>query len=297
MWARRVVYQMMVISPFGLLAYIGLFARFSDDPFTFSEYGPEVHGRILAYTPFVAETNERLSRNAMPPSNHAREIATKWLKGREEEVLKSLPPISAEDSVREGIKNQAFDSKIRVLGHLNALAYGSMQAGDQAQAVEDGLLALELAEVLKYSDFLAVSLCSMEQRRVLGTLRRLDLSPELGRELRERLASLKGRQQSLDRLASLVRRNHAERRMREGREPLSIEETRRMVAVRYMLSHDAPPQVVLTELKSSLLASTGEEAQFFSEVRLGVSAQQALIENLDEFIQAIDSRIESPANR
>jgi hypothetical protein len=288
MVARRVMYYLMVMGPFALMAYIGILARFSTDGYTFVEYGPDLNQRLLDYAPIVQETREKLPRRIGSHTPEARTLAQKWIELAEQGVLKPLPPVYAEDSVREGLKWQAMEAKTLVLSRLHALASSEAKAGNPDQAVADLVLALQLAEVLKYSDFIAVGLCTIDQRRSLGALRDLEIeNPEVRIRVREQLVALRQNQQPLDRLAALTRRNEADKRMREGREPIPIEQSRRMVAVRYMLSREAPSHAVMSVLANSMTESRSEDLQFFSEVRLGYGSQATFVNHLDRYLERL----------
>ncbi|MBN9504171.1 MAG: hypothetical protein J0H02_20505 [Armatimonadetes bacterium] len=179
MEAKKLLYSFLVVAPVLALAGIGLHSRTYVDPFEWPQTGGD-QLRINSYLDVVRDTDEQVQNDRVTSPDELRRIARRWIKGAGEGELKPLVPVSYDDMIVGGVKSQIFNSMVAVERGLMRQADGEVGNGDFRQATNDLLMAVHVAETLKYSNFLMVYRCSMMQHMALNRLD--DMVPYLDSE-------------------------------------------------------------------------------------------------------------------
>ncbi len=220
---QRLVYKFMFMSPILLIGGIGVNARVSSDPFEPIGYTPIGQQRILAYRDLVGETMANVGLKTTPAV--AISLSDKWLASYKAGNLQPIYAASEDDSIQDGIRGEIFQS---VTGLDDALFRHAKRAAAKGDIADSKVLlihALELAEIVKYSDFTSLNMLRMDQTRALKKLNSLKVASAADRhEIANHLKTLLANQRSLDGLAVIVREQYSQSQAKAGLEPVSIED-------------------------------------------------------------------------
>lgn len=281
-------YRLMVLSPILYIGSLAMRARTHVNVFEFTACTQKQHHAITAYQPFVVEAAPFQSRYPRDLNRPAlRQVAKSWISASKSGELQPLLPVHVHDFVREGIKQEVYRSADVLVMHLMTIAKYEVKEGQADQAAEDLVLAMHLAEVLKYSDPYAVAHSGMQQRSALGHLQ--DYLPFMSQpaieRCREQLIAVRVQQQPLDHLVRWMRQLYNAERIRQGHKVSPIEEVDRFLALNRMNPEDG--LTTFTSVPRPVWASTGEVPTLLGELRMASHSQTSFVRKLDEQIEAL----------
>lgn len=288
MQARMLAYRLMVLGP---IIYIGTLvgrAHVQVTSYDFVACSQKQHEAITAYRPYVIDAvifrkpqSKHVSRERL------RMVAQHWVDGRDKGDLSPLLPVHPHDFVREGVKQEIYRSCDAMISHLIAVARFEAEAGDQGQALRDALLALQLGEVLKYSDPYAVAHAGLQQRAALTLINGLvdGLSPFELAECRQTLQALREQQQPLDHLIRWMKQVYNTERVRLGEEVLPIEELDRYFAIERSRPEDGLAS--LASIPRPKWAANGIVPTMLGELRMASNSQASFLERLYKQIESL----------
>lgn len=286
MAARKLVYHLMILSPLLTLASIALETRVFAEPWDEDPVVPTIEQSITAYVEVLRKTQQELEIDAPRPES-IRAVADLWIDGRKAGELRSLPPRTYEDVPRDGARGQILEGRGLVLANLHGLIREDVRQGRYDLAAQDCLRALEVGETLKYSELYTVGASTIDQRVTLGQLEEIlpHLEEQQAAEIRVRLRDLRDRQKPLDRLISLSRQQFVEASKRQGTAPLSQEDVHHLGRIGSLMEGDASPQLVIHEIKNSMVASNGRDMPLYlSSIKMGLQSQELLRERFESLI-------------
>lgn len=293
--ARKLVHELMVVSPVMLILGIAVSARTRVDDFEPIGYGTDLQQRLTAYVVPVREVSKlsHAQRSKRHP-DRVRKVAAYWVELGKRGTLQPLPPSDSSDSLREGVKAQVFRSVDYLAKELLHLSDADIRAGKHDLAADDLLLGLELLAILKYSDLYAVGLSSLRQRQMLASLGSISgtISAKKATEAGRRLAELERGGSSLGRLVAQARRQFVEGSRRAGIERQSIEEVDRFVLVGNVVRRSNPSEAETKAVDRLLLAAADDKEvpPYFSEIRFAWHGNRSMRAALKETFELLARR-------
>jgi hypothetical protein len=162
MEARKLLYMAMALAPVILAGSIGVHARTFEDPFEWTDTASD-QVRINAYLPLVKTTDANLTSRSSATEAETLRLADSWIAGANEGQLKPLVPIAADELAPNGVKNDIFQSQFLVCRRLTEFSDLHSSNGEDASAALDLTKAVQVANVLKYSNFMHLYRCSLLQ--------------------------------------------------------------------------------------------------------------------------------------
>jgi len=167
--ARKLLYSMMLVAPVALMAGIGVHARSYEDPFQFPDSGAD-HRRINAYIPLVIETKQKVTEFGTTSEAVDRDLAKKWLAAKESGELQPLSPVGTDEFVPTGIKGKILECQLQVSKRLIQFAQQRRERGQNAAALQNLVLASNVANIMKYSNFNTFFRCTLMQSHAISQL-------------------------------------------------------------------------------------------------------------------------------
>lgn len=288
MQARMLAYRLMVLSPILYIGTLAIRARTHVNVFEFTACTQKQHHAISAYQPFVmaaAPYQSQYPRSLNRPA--LRQVARSWISASASGDLQPLLPVHVHDFVRDGVKQEVYRAADVMVMHLMTVAKYEVREGNADQAADDLVLAMRLAEVLKYSDPYAVAHSGMQQRSALGFFQDCLplLSPEAVDRSRKQLIAVRAQQQPLDHLVRWMKQLYNAERVRKGDEVSPIEEVDRFLALNRMNPEDGLS--TFTSVPRPVWASTGEVPTLLGELRMAGNSQTSFLKKLDDQIEAL----------
>lgn len=274
--ARTLVHKLMVLAPLVLALCIGVQSRTSVDEYEPAGYSSEYEARLEAYIPWVREGAQLRDTTDLA---RLRTFARRWVNARRDGKLASLEPVDYGDPSNIGVKGQITSLRAELGLHLVRSAEQAQASGEHRAAISDALLAFEFAEATKYFDLTSVFNTGLEQRTALTVVGRslAFVGAEEQKRTKAQLRTLLDGQGRLDGLASLSRRHFQAYRKLEKKEPLGIEDSQRVMALREIVAPDHDIREGVRDLRDLMVASTDPEVPvLISEVR-GALVSQAFV--------------------
>lgn len=203
-------YKFLVICPLLYVGGISARARLHVDPYTFVSCTHKQHEAIAAYRePFIAAASFKGIPAKDVNQERLRQVADQWIQGADEGKLQALTPVHLDDFIRDGVKQQIYRANDLLVQLLISNAKRDMAPSD---AAKDLIRAIQVADVLKFSDPYAVAQSGIHQRTALQELSRLstDLTPGERLWVRDQLRTVRANQPSLEPMVRLLYRLHLE---------------------------------------------------------------------------------------
>jgi hypothetical protein len=233
------IQELLVLGPLILILGVTVDARTRVDEYDPIAYGPILHKRILAYAEPVSEVRKMLF---LDPGNvrdaRARTVAGNWIRLANEKTLGPLPAAFDRDSMHEGTKGEILLAAEMLCGSLIDAGNSEADCDQYDQAAKDFVLALRVAQILKFSDLYSVGVLSARQRHALRSIEKV--IPMLSRRMRtnaaQNLKDLANQQQGLDSIARHAKRLYA--REFEPQSTPTIDSDDDVESVRWI--HDQP---------------------------------------------------------
>lgn len=276
MFDRITLYRLMVCAPAVLVSGIAVQSRTYDDGYLPVAMTSEQNARIEAYIPFVKEAAEAARQ---PDPDLWRGTATHWIDANRSGKLTEVFPIAFDDVSTEGAKDSIFTSKLILSRRLAHYAYSPIVREEPKQASKDLILAIQLCEVGKYSDFNSVQTSAILQRIALHGLTKIlpRLSQEDQKAARCSLVTLAASQKSLDAIAISSRSLYKEWMHRKGQVALGLEQGEKFVA-----SNDSSAAGDSTTTGASLLIAglSDEIPKYISMASLAQGVQDGFVKDL-----------------
>lgn len=266
----------MVFAPALFLVGIGVNARSLSTDFEFVSNDSRTERHIQAYVPYLRDAEKALTPAHRASEDEITKIAREWVDGALRGDLRSLNPIAYDDTSSDGAKSEIFDVRSRIAGRLINRIPDEM-AADRHKAVTDTVLAIRLASILKYSDFISLFNCASEQRRAIQHIEPFatSLDPADKQALREVLPTLGSCQKTVDVMTSRSRELFLAWRNSRGFPPLSIEDTQLLSDVPAVIRNGNA--VAMRQLRDRIFASKDDHVPTFcSSLRLGIASQSLL---------------------
>jgi hypothetical protein len=153
---KRAVYYLLATGPFLLLGMIAINSRLSVNDWQFVEYGSATSSRIRAYAGPVGQVRERIAyKDHTDEDLHS--VMALWLEAHASGALEDVPPATTIDYGMTSVYEQILDAKQTLVSAAIRRGDERRSDGEYGKAAEFYLSAAELANVGKYSEFLAVS--------------------------------------------------------------------------------------------------------------------------------------------
>lgn len=159
-----------LLVPWVSVGALGIHAQVSEPYFAHPEYGPARSGEIEAYIPLIARTRSLLATET-PVTNFddVRSLARDWVGAYRLGLIRTIHRAHAVDTIRGGARRQILDAMSLVSFHLQFSMRESGKLRDVQQLGEDGMLALELAQLLKTEDIASYGVALNNENAVLRT--------------------------------------------------------------------------------------------------------------------------------
>lgn len=287
MSVRGVLYRFCAVSPLILVCTIAAQSRFFVDPFQPLSCTAGQEQDITAYIgPVKAASQLELIKG---DRDTIRRVADMWVRGAEKGVLRPLEPISADDSMESPIKSQIAAANRLIQSRLTSIARREYQAGKYEQATSDDLLALQVGDVIKFSDAFSLAGGSAADRSILAHLTQVasHLSDSKKADLREELALFMRRQQSIKPIVRLAQWNIERETQREIVNELARQSPDNANGVG--VTRDAVPVAALynTVKEKKRLIVSGYSHQILFELRSAYMAQQKFQNDADKLIASL----------
>ncbi|MBI5707755.1 MAG: hypothetical protein HZC36_12295 [Armatimonadetes bacterium] len=288
---RRLVQELLIVSPFLLLLSIAVGTRTHVDTFEPVAYPAWMQSRIRAYIDPVSQV-EAIVEQGQPhvQPEATRETAFLWLKEFDEGKLRELPSMHSDDSMREGVKNQILQAADALCKGLGQMGRNALRGGNAKRASADVLLAIELAQRLKYNDLYSVGMMSQRQRNLLEILANAapGLDAEAKRAARSRLVAVMESNQSLAPIVVRARQHWAASQVSGGKVALSIEDVGRLVSNEGWASNQPVQQQVEQRLNRMLFASRASDLpEYVSETGYAGTMEQATARTMRDLIEML----------
>lgn len=281
----------MVATPIVFMAAMGVQSRTFAPNYQFVQGDAAHEAKVYAYLQPFKRAKASIIRLDTPSLVNCRTEARQWVNLSKKGLLTPIEPVAYEDSPTEGPKGQL----VRMVQLMSSvLAWGARQerdAGNIDQSVKDAVLGIQIAQVLKYSDFQTLSAMGMCQRRGIGIL--METLPQCNAVQRqyvlEALEQHVSARPILAHLSRSTRAQYREHQLRQGVDPVTIQETDRVVSVESGLSLDASPEVIMKQLRHATLAAANAEGapEFLSFARVGYMSEVETNRRLAELLQQI----------
>jgi hypothetical protein len=287
---RTLAFKLMVISPILLLGSIAAESRFYIDPFQTVSCTSQQQEAITAYVQPVRESAPlALDSYKTPSPAKVRSIAHIWVAGAESGALKPLTPAYYEDSIRSAIKNQVKSANDAVAERLVSLSQNEAEAGQTWNAVQDGVLALKVGGVLKFSDPYAVALVGTRERAIFEMIE--SLAPRLAKaeatKLRGQLVQIRAEQRPLEEIVRMVRANYDRERQRADINDVASRDPQLAPEVS-LVRDNLPISDVLTEAKTSRLVGHNVSAHpYLPQIKLAYASQRKCLANLQHLLDSL----------
>jgi hypothetical protein len=198
----------IAVAPLALLAFLGIHGREARPAHvlvTPPAEGQRAITRFVEPVRAVAALGLAEGTRAAAPNPAAREVARQWVEGWRSGRLGPLPRASYDESVRDGYRSAIYARQRQLIEELARLASEAESSGDVRKAVEDNVLIVELAQVLRFEDLVGACSHSLSQKRALMEIERLaEVDPGQIARLREALNAL----DPLMELAQLLEREY-----------------------------------------------------------------------------------------
>ena len=197
---RKLIDEVLVVSPLVFILCITVQARTRVDSFVPYEYSRTLEQRICAYVEPVRMVECLLQKGVMKAdSRQLRGLAPAWRDLTAEGVLRPLPPEAPDDSTKDGIKAQIQRAAEVLATSLQYLSRKEAERGSYYMAASDTVLAMEAVQGVKYSDLHSVGMLSVRQSASLVLLKDVasKLTPEQKSNIAARLSKLERGERSL----------------------------------------------------------------------------------------------------
>lgn len=201
---KKLVYSLMVASPALSIVTIGLMGRMNADARIILAYEPVFEHKLAAYRPLVGQVQDAMRTSPKPEV--VNELVQRWTAWREDGTLAVLHAQTIDDSSSEGVKGQIYKALFDLVSHgrSNAKHLGKTNPDRAADAY---FKLVELLELMKYFDFDSVRRCGTEQRHMLFSIDKLNLSPMRRERFALDLKTFEEKQQALSTLSGIERVN------------------------------------------------------------------------------------------
>jgi hypothetical protein len=276
----NILRALMFVCPLFFTGFVAFKSRTSQDPYQIPSGTPAQDARVLAYAPYVAQTQELVRGQEWYLENRTQLLALcmQWDEAVRKEELKPVFPVSFEDVPEEGARNSIVRAKSQLVSFLLTDAHRQFKRGQNAQAVEESLLAMRLSESLKYSDFASVYRSANEQKRAVALLEsHLDSAdPEQRAKIAGQLEQIRADRANLDAMTRYSRIQYYDWLKRMHKDEIKIEDVHRMVLVTHRITTDPTSKDTLRYIKSAIVEGSGEDSpEYLSQLRLAYSSERS----------------------
>lgn len=287
MIARSIFYRILLVGPLLYVGAIAVRARARIDPYVFGSCTQKQQAAIAAYQgpyldalPFLSTPKERVDRREL------RAVAMGWIERSNEGTLQPLTPVHLDDFIRDGVKQGISRTCGRMAQLLTEVAADETEKGDAGSAISDLVLAVRLAEVLKYSDPYAITQAGVLQRKALAAIS--DIVPKTDQAGKlwtlNALKDIRSRQRSLEPMVRLTVRLYQESKG-------SSDDSASLKPVADLLKKPGEGELSLSVLATLPRASDpGTRAPAMASLlRMAGCAQESWLKHLDSEIAKLGS--------
>ena len=268
----------LLACPLIFTCYVSISSRTYSDDHIVPSGTPAQDAQVYAYVPFVKATSSIL-HNASGPDRQALEgLATQWVEAAQKDQLQPLVPISFEDDPEEGARGTIMHAKSKIVAALLDDAVQLAKHGHGPQAAHEALLATQLSETLKYSDFNSVFVASVEEQRAGAILRKV--APHLNQvettDVRNGLAYIENRSKELGALTRFSRIQYYDYMERMSKTPISIEDVHRTVLLTERVSSSPSSRRTMDFVRTEMVANPTEDGpQYLSDLRVAWASEHS----------------------
>ncbi len=276
MSSRTLVYKLMVAGPVVLTLGIGVQARTNYEEFEPLGYLKPENDAVTSYVPVVRKTDSIIKGETTEADLPlCRQVAQMWVEDSKTGQIKPLKPAFYEDTMVDGAKGEITKAASRVIDILNLAARREMERKDTKNGVADTLLAMDVARVLKYTDFTTLAMYGSQHRRGISIIRGHvgDLNTEQKAAVLAELPKLSTTPTDLQRMAVRARALYVSYKRRQGEKPLSIEDSQEFVSMQSVFTSEADAEQKVKMLRSSVVATNDDSPLAVSTLRLGYLAE------------------------
>jgi len=285
MTAQGYVYKIMATAPFFLLGSLAAQSRLHIDAFDPAGCTNQQQADIAAYISPVRMTS--ILRVGVDNISHDQvlKVANYWITGAQSRKLKPLEPAFYDDTVRSNVKSQIKTASDLIINTLNRDAEINL-AKNPWRSVQDHVVALKVAEILKYSDPYAVAFSGVRERNILRSLTevagRLHLDQK--RELSKQIEDFSAQQQPIEPLVRQTRKFYQFEQQRMSNNELAPYNTEEAVAV--SLAEEPSVTAVMRQARNGVRGHVpAMDHPYLGQLRMAYASQEHLKEMTKELLQ------------
>jgi hypothetical protein len=244
------------------------------------------HQRVMAFRDVVRETRPHLRQWLQGEKMaEARRTAYLWIDGFRTGRLTDLTPAIYEDGVEEGPKAEIFRVNAELAASLARNAEREAKKGNVEIAADDAVLAYELLQPLKYSDFSAISMTSLRQRRALNILNRLQgtLSLEKREEVVARLEKA-SQHRPIQKVAALAKHQYNQMVGQDEADPMSSADWKLMQKLEKVSVERPGSRSVIQSIRQEALTNAAIQTDLAADTAMAYSADLDSLEQVRETI-------------
>ena len=276
----NMVRALMFACPLFFTSFVAIKARSAQDSFQIPSGTPAQDAQVLAYVPFVEQTQQLTSGEDFRSTNRMKLLAlcSQWDQAVRKDVLGPVFPVSFEDTPEEGARASIMRSKSQLVSFLLADAERLFKSGQSAQAVSESLLAMRLSESLKYSDFTNVFLAANEQKRAVALLENNadGLKPADKRQVANQFRQIMASSGDLEAMTKYTRIQYYDWLKRTHQDEISIEDVHRMALVTERIATDPTSKETLRYIRTAIVESPDEDGpEYLSQLRMAYSTERS----------------------
>lgn len=235
--------------------------------FKFAEMSAEACAQITAYVKPMRMLREcQIQPDYSCVKAKARQTADYWLLHRDAHELKDVMPTCAEDTSRDGARNQIVSARETLAHALVFMARDAAARGDKTQAAEDLARAFRLCEIMKYSDSVSLPSSLSVQLYIVevGKQLAIDTDPRLI----QAYASLPSWDECATRLAQVIKLAASYRFIES--ESLSTKVSKSTIALANAVETVSPTELAAQELGRAIAIDTNLEPDIRVLARMGL---------------------------
>lgn len=166
---RRFVAKFMLAVPAMLTLAVAVQTKPDPDGFEYHSQDQTMNNIINGYVPVMQKTGWLTEARTTTP-DQIREASDIWWKEWSEKKVQAIPRTKYDEMVYDGVTGQIVRTVADINFKMLNVAQGDYERQDYKSAMQDGLSALRMSQVLRDSDMLLNSVMDVRERRVLDLL-------------------------------------------------------------------------------------------------------------------------------
>lgn len=203
--SRYVAFKLLFMAPMALMAGLGTHSRLKSDNFEQVGFSYTQQKRITAYREPVIAAQDVLRKKERDPKALI-QTADLWLEAYQQGRLYPLVPATTDDGDQESVRGEVIIAAANLSGAMTFGGKLEAQKGHTRLAKDLALEAIQLGEILKYSDLSSLNVFRVQQARSLALLNTLSIEDRATRaQVALSLSTLGSAQKQLDAIVGAAR--------------------------------------------------------------------------------------------